>query len=490
MPLKRLYVLASHEPNLDPRIDWVARFATNQFEVNVVGMADPSRPARPVDSRNGYCIERCVQSFHGFLAFAGMVCRCFGSRPLFWWNLALAILLAPIFVVPWLFIKIALRGVRAFCLMLISKNEQHWADRADEELKPHVAFLSKFARAIWIGRHFMTTSISLCHALQRSLRPDVIYCNDLDTLLAGVLLKRVFDCKLVYDAHEYWAHSDPASPWWEVRFFLWYERNLLEHVDAAFTVNPLLAEQMQTGLGHAFLSLPNCEPLSPPATAPLRRLQVREETTSEDIEKMAQGRVRFLFQGQFAPERGIIELIHLWSRVSREKAVLFLRGPDNEHRRPCVKLARELGVLGQSVFFLDPILESELVTAASEMDVGIIPYKPVTVNYRYCCPNKLSQYMQAGLAILANNLDFVKATIDQYECGLAYDLNDPDLTLAAINRLIDDEAFRHACQRQSRMMAVGEYNWEKQSRDLYEACARLAEIPLAQTDQRPIERVA
>ena len=105
--------------------------------------------------------------------------------------------------------------------------------------------------------------------------------------------------------------------------------------------------------------------------------------------------------------------------------------------------------------------------------MGIIPYKAITINYRFACPNKLSQYMQAGLAILANNLDFVRYVIDRYQCGLTYDVNDPDNFLRVINRLVDDVPFRQACQERARKMAMTEYNWENVSQPLYDTCARL-----------------
>src|SRR5205823_6346633 len=40
-------------------------------------------------------------------------------------------------------------------------------------------------------------------------KPDVVHCNDLDTLLVGVLAKQRYACRLVYDAHEFYPVSDP-----------------------------------------------------------------------------------------------------------------------------------------------------------------------------------------------------------------------------------------------------------------------------------------
>lgn len=497
MASKQIHVLASHEPDLDPRIDWVARFAAKILHVNVYGMADISRPGPTLDAKNGYQIERLTRSFRGIFSFGLVACRCFAREPFFWLILMMGVVLAPVVVLRLLINGFAaiVRKLMAVLRWLIPKGVKDFLKPVVRQLSfPFVISSRKLARFAWISRHFLTTAITLFRGVEAKTRPDVVYCNDLDTLFAGAMLKWRFGCKLIYDAHEFWAHSDPASPWWEVRFFLWYEKKLLTHVDAAFTVNHLLAEQMQAALDHPFHSLPNCEPLAPAVSPHIWRLDDSRQTMSpqhtSSLDEIAQGRVRFLFQGQFAPERGILELLHVWKRVAPEKAVLFLRGPDNQHKAPCVELARELGILDKSVFFLEPILETELVSAASEVDIGIIPYKPVTINYRYCCPNKLSQYMQAGLAILANNSEFVKATIDRYQCGLTYSIEDAEGTLAVINRLINEEPFRHACQRQSRAMFVKEFNWEEQSRTLYEVCARLVDLETAPASAAAMERVA
>jgi hypothetical protein len=84
--------------------------------------------------------------------------------------------------------------------------------------------------------------------------------------------------------------------------------------------------------------------------------------------------------------------------------------------------------------------------------------------------------MQAGLAILANDLDYVKHIIDRYQCGAVYTSNEPDTCLKSINQLINDADFRIACQKQAKLMAIQEFNWQCQSRSLYDTCARLLNL--------------
>jgi glycosyltransferase involved in cell wall biosynthesis len=341
-------------------------------------------------------------------------------------------------------------------------------------VRPLVRALSRFTARIrhffLTIDHFLRTTAALIHAISNATRPDILYCNDLDTLIAGVWLRDHFDCPLVYDAHEFWAYMTPDALWFETAFWLAVERQFAARADAAFTVSPQLAAAMREATGVPFRSAPNCEPHR--ARAPKSDLA----QLGLLIEAAAKGRVRFLFQGNFEHHRGIEEILRGWTLVDSKRAVLFLRGPKNSYRDDFIQLAAELKVLEGSVFFLDAVCETDLIAAARFADVGIISYKPACLNNRLACPNKTSQYMQAGLAILTNKLDYVKQIVADFQCGLAYDSDLPESFAAAVNRFVDDGGFLRACQQKGQTASADVFNWEVQSRDLFETCDRLAGV--------------
>src|SRR5262249_41003423 len=235
-------------------------------------------------------------------------------------------------------------------------------------------------------------------------KPHVIHCNDLDTLLVGVLAKRKFGCRLVYDAHEFWPFADPSSRWVDRSFFSLLERLLIKHVDAAVSVNPMLSETIRSAYGlQQVYTVPNVEPW----------VEHRAPRSNAPLDALAKGRLKFLFQGRFSPGRGIEEVIKAWRNIDGTRAALFLRGPENTWKVQATKLAGGLGLLNESVFFVDPVDEDELVTAAAEADVGIIPYLPISINDRLSCPNKLSQYLHAGLMVIASDLPYVRSVLEQ-----------------------------------------------------------------------------
>src|SRR5205085_11634879 len=124
-----------------------------------------------------------------------------------------------------------------------------------------------------------------------------------------------------------------------------------------------------------------------------------------------------------------------WQQVNRQKSALFLRGPDNAWRQRAIQIAADLGLLERSVYFLDAVSEAELVTAAAEADVGIVPYLPLAINERLACPNKLSQYLHAGLMVLANDLPYVRSVIDEAQAGAWYNSADLMTFVNAVDRV-------------------------------------------------------
>jgi hypothetical protein len=208
----------------------------------------------------------------------------------------------------------------------------------------------------------------------------------------------------------------------------------------------------------SFDYVPNCEPAD-------RLLPARERPERPD------GRCVFLFQGNFAPGRGIDLLIGAWAQTD-PRAVLQLRGPDNAYKEQMRQLAAATGLVGTRIFFPEAVAETALVAAAAEADVGVIPYTPMGTNYRYCCPNKMSQYMAAGLPILANHTEFVAATVRSAACGAVCVFARRDQLVQAVAGLCASAEARVALGRAGRDYFADTFNWNVASRTMYQRLTR------------------
>lgn len=439
-----LVMLMSHDPRRDPRVDWEGSFASGRFDVLALGL-QPREGGRPVQEEvHGYRLRRLAyrRGVGATLGFAWCWLRVMGRRE----RLALLALFA---VGGWLLLAVPLLAHGLLFLGARSQALKRALRRGWEGL-PALRRAYLFLQEI--NGRFAPATTGLWRAFRDgALRPAVVHCNDLDTLLAGVLARRACGCRLVYDAHEFWPHSQPDAGWYYFSFYRFYERSLIRQCDAVVTVNPMLAREMAEEYGlEQVLSVPNAEPW---------RGDVAPH--SGELGALAGDRVRFLFQGGFAADRGIEEMIRAWRHVDGSRAALFLRGPRNALRDACGQLARELGLLGRSVYVLEPVPEEELVSASMEADVGVIPYQPTILNHKYCCPNKLSQYLQAGLMILCNDLPYVKQVVAEAGAGLAFDTRDEASVVEAVRRATEDRELRERCGRNGRAHARRVFNWQQ-----------------------------
>jgi glycosyltransferase involved in cell wall biosynthesis len=445
----RVLMICAHEPTMDPRIRWEAQGAAQEFDVTVLGFSDANRSSPKVPDDEGYKIVRLPWREVSPVEYA------LHLRKIIPGPVQATIALAVALLWPLLLLcEIAFRIVRQIghlrtvsLPLTVARRMLNWRGRR-QTIFPRIRFVLQSMRYGFAPAALLFWE----HLCSMPEKPQVIHCNDLDTLVVGVRAKREFGCRVVYDAHEFWPYADSLCRWVDQSFFSTLERILIRKVDAVVSVNPMLSEAIRSayGLGQVH-SVPNVEPW----------IELRERPAASPLADLANGRVKFLFQGRFTAARGVEEIITAWCDVDGTRAALFLRGPDNAWKEQATKLAAGLGLLNKSIFFLDAVSEDNLVTAAAEADVGIIPYLPAATNERLSCPNKLSQYLHAGLMIIANELPYVRSVVEQADVGLIYDSADLQTFAQVVKRVIDDPELLRACRRKALRFARDDFNWQK-----------------------------
>lgn len=474
---KRLTLLCHHVPARDPRIDWVASLASEYFDTTVIGVCNDWEPACAQDAAD-YPYKVFIIPLAADARFSE--CKNAGIGFVIK-HIIYGVVLCPIFQ-KWIpsvarAIKNARSGkhaanadnatVDASIRVDQSKPQRHITptDNSGQPVKSKVGLRKSLSIMYWSFVAFCyrksRSNYLLASLLSNAGTADVIISADYGTLAAGTAYKKRTGAVLIYDAHEFAPYENPDASPQTTRKMLKSEQKLIRKADYAFTVNPFLAQEMMNTYHVPIGSVPNCTPL-----------HTRMLPYEDDLSPLAGKRTRFLFLGGYASGRGIAELLRAWAEVDPTKAALFLRGPSNAYSEMLVALANDLGILNRSVYFLPPVSEDQLISAAAHADVGIIPYLPYVINHRYCCPNKLSQYMQAGLAILAQDTFYVKDRVLAYQNGLIYDAGVPGSISAAATRLIQEPALLAEMKARSKKSAMEDYNWEKQSmpmRKVFEA---------------------
>jgi glycosyltransferase involved in cell wall biosynthesis len=404
----RLLVLVPHEPTLDPRVHYTAESLAKRYVVSVLATVQKTEE-RPEENQpeSSYSTER----------------------------------------IPYREDLGALRMAVSFLALWLRSGPRRRIDCVTSE----GSALQGLRSALSVLRFtFQASDLLYRRAVGGNGAPAVIYCHDLYCLQAGVMLKRRWGARLVYDSHEYYPYRHLAPGF--TGMIHAYEAVLVREVDVYITVSPQLAGELERvyGVGPVH-AIPNVEPLPDPGLP----------VPTSEMSGLADGRLRILYQGTFAESRGLDEVLREWTGVDGTRVALFLRGPRNEWSERLERLAEELGLLGKSVYFLPPVLEKDLIAAAQEADVGLIPYKGDLPSYRFACPNKLSQYLHAGLAILANRIPYVEQVVARGQAGLCYDVDEPGAFARAVEALIADRPGTERFRRNALGFAGSEYNWDR-----------------------------
>ncbi len=262
-----LLMLCAHEPNMDPRIRWEAESAAQRFEVTVLGFNRDDAPLPASDETRGYRIVRLDRRDAGVLRYFWRL------RDLAPAGAKAAAVAAAIALLPLL---LAFEIIARLLVVLLRLGRRALGADRGGRLRPLRQALA-FARArimprLWYLLAAMRVQFSPAavqfwsYIVATPAKPQVVHCNDLDTLLVGALAKRYFGSRLVYDAHEYYPASDPDGRWLDRSFFALIERFLIRRADAAVTVNPMLAAIMREAYGLTQVySVPNAEPWVEPS---------------------------------------------------------------------------------------------------------------------------------------------------------------------------------------------------------------------------------
>lgn len=275
-------------------------------------------------------------------------------------------------------------------------------------------------------------------------KADIYHATDLITLLTGSLLKLTNRGKLVYDSHEMWIESmEEYTPAMKKMVSI-YERILIRYADAITTVNKPIAEELS-------IKYNILEP-----TVVMNTPLLQPEPTQKHHDD-----VRVIYQGRYTKNRGIESAIVGVSKVS--DVSLYMRGIDAYGLNGEEPFVDELKQINAKTKFIPPVEMRELVQSLNEFDIGIVPYVGNNFNNLNASPNKIFEYMMAGLAVISSDIPVMKDIVETCDIGMVYKQDDPE-DLARVLREMLPNLDRY--KKNARMWAEKEYNWNVQGKKL------------------------
>jgi glycosyltransferase involved in cell wall biosynthesis len=107
------------------------------------------------------------------------------------------------------------------------------------------------------------------------------------------------------------------------------------------------------------------------------------------------------------------------------------------------------------------------------VQAGLVLFHPEP-NHVEAQPNKLFEYMSAGIPVIASDFPLWRDLIERECCGLAVDPLDEAAIASAIEYVLTHPDEAEAMGRRGRLAVERTYNWQPQAHKLLDLYARIA----------------
>ena len=312
----------------------------------------------------------------------------------------------------------------------------------------------------WVRLGMLVTT---WRALRAALREhaQVYHFHEPELMLTGLLLK-LGGKRVVYDQHENWPQQVLPKRGGPFRF-----RCLRLAYSRACALGQVVAGRVFDGIVAATSGIGSNFPAG--KTVVLRNLPRIEEILSVESKPFAEREAQVLYIGGITIQRGARDMVEAMGMLPAElPAQLVLAGYPHED------LFAQLDQLpgwGRTTY-LGTVARTEVAELLAASRIGLAILHPIA-NYVAGHPNKLTEYMAAGLPVIATDLPLMRATIEDAGCGLIIPTEDPGALAEAIQWLLEHPEEAEAMGRRGQEAARDRYNWEAEKPKLLQLYARL-----------------
>ena len=285
---------------------------------------------------------------------------------------------------------------------------------------------------------------------------SIINVHTVDLLPLGALLKSFFGAQLVYDAHELETETNGLSGL-RKKIYQWIESRFIKQVDLTIVVSESIADwyarRYSISRPVVVLNSPNRYALNESKDYFRKKFNIPTNTKI------------LLYQGMFAKGRGIELVIDaIRNRKKSDIAVVFMgRGVLQSTIIDAVSA-------NCGIYFQAAVPPSELLDYTRCADYGISIIENTCLSYYYCMPNKLFEFLAAGLPVVVSNMLEMSKLVQENGIGVVVAEN----TVDSLNVAIDSIIANDTQDLRSRVIRTANgHSWELQEKKMFIAYSAL-----------------
>ena len=285
-------------------------------------------------------------------------------------------------------------------------------------------------------------------------KADILVSNDLDTLLSNYIVSKIKNIPLIYDSHEYFTEVPELVNRKRVQK-IWksIEKRIYPKLKDVITVNDSIADLYEKEYG-----------LRPKVVRNIPKSNRVTITKTRKELGLPEDKFILILQGSgINIDRGAEEMVEAMTHI--EEAVLLIVG-SGDVIDMLKRKVNELSI-NNKVIFKPKQHYDELMQYTANADLGLTLDKDTNLNYRFSLPNKLFDYIHAGIPVLASPLPEIIKIIDHYKIGDFIPSHHPKMIAQKVNEIIDNRAVVDDWKKNLNL-AVRELSWETEEHVLKE----------------------
>ena len=287
---------------------------------------------------------------------------------------------------------------------------------------------------------------------------DVYHAHDVKGLPACYIAARLRRKPLVFDSHEI-PLDDPNITRWRRLSALAVRvlTGMMPRCTKVMTASPLYAREITKQFHY------------PEVTTVLNVPTYREIPKSDRLRQhlgLAPNVRIALYQGNIQANRSLDQLVNAAPFLDPDIVIVMMGRAVEATRIQLAALIAEKGVADR-VKIIPAVPYAELLDWTTSADLGLTIFQPgYTRSIRYCLPNKLFEYLMAGLPVLSSQLDAIAEVLERYEVGRVLPSLAPQDIGASINAMLVDADALARMRKNAQEATRTEFHWDNEKQKL------------------------
>lgn len=298
------------------------------------------------------------------------------------------------------------------------------------------------------------------YKMARNVKADIYHFHDPELLPYGLIIKMTTRAKVIYDSHECYPEDLQNKEWLPkylrmpvAKIYKFIEDVGARRFDMVVAATPYIYKRFE-GVAKKIVTVNNYPRLQDFET---------ESDTNTSI-----NRVGVCYVGAISEIRGILPFLDSLTNVEPAVKVYVAGTFATEHIKKLV-FSHPNWI---RVEFSGQVNRAEIQNIYQKSFAGIVNFLKAP-NHEFSQPNKLFEYMAAGIPVIASDFQLWKDIIEPTACGITVRPDSATEITNAINKLYADKQLAESMGQAGREAVVDKYSWDREGVVLVDAYKEL-----------------